>query len=154
MMKSTMALLLALFLAFTAQADEAIERTPSAEGASVGFSNLEDGQVVPPVFTARFSITGMGVAPAGAEIENTGHHHLLIDVETLPDLDRPLPATDQIIHFGGGQSKAELNLPEGPHTLQLLLADYRHIPHEPPVMSEPITVTVKAGAPDPAEPEN
>jgi hypothetical protein len=91
----------------------------------------------------------MGVAPAGVAIENTGHHHLLIDVEELPPLDRPLPATDQIIHFGKGQSQTELNLPEGTHTLRLLLADHRHIPHDPPVVSEPITIVVEAGAPAP-----
>ena len=120
-----------------------IERSPSPEGATVGFANLSDGDIVPPAFRVVFSISGMGIAPAGVEIDNTGHHHLLIDVAEMPDLGKPLPATDNIIHFGKGQSETDLNLSEGQHTLQLVLADYRHIPHEPPVVSEKITITVK-----------
>ena len=134
---------------------QAAERSPSPDGATVGFANVADGDVVPLVFTVRFTISGMGIAPAGTEIENTGHHHLLIDVDELPNLDQPLPATDQILHFGGGQSETELTLEEGTHTLQLLLADYRHVPHEPPVLSERITVTASPNAPQPeADPEN
>ena len=129
--------------------------SPSPDGATVDFANVADGDVVPLVFTVRFTISGMGIAPAGTEIENTGHHHLLIDVDGLPNLDQPLPATDQILHFGGGQSEAELTLEEGTHTLQLLLADYRHVPHEPPVLSERITVTASPNAPQPeADPKN
>lgn len=148
-MRKTLPLLIALLMTAPSWAEETIERTPSADGASVSFVNLQDGSVVPPRFTVRFGIAGMGVAPAGVAIENTGHHHLLIDVEELPSLDRPLPANDQIIHFGKGQSQTELNLPEGTHTLRLLLADHRHIPHDPPVVSEPITIVVEAGAPAP-----
>jgi hypothetical protein len=122
-------------------------RSPSPEGASVGFANVADGDVVPPVFVVRFTISGMGIAPAGTQIENTGHHHLLIDVDEMPDLDVPLPMTDNIRHFGKGQTETELSLAEGEHTLQLLLADYAHVPHEPPVMSEVITITVAADAP-------
>lgn len=127
-------------------------RSPSPKGASVSFSNLSDGDTVPPVFVARFSIVGMGIAPAGTNIENTGHHHLLIDVDQLPDLDMPLPMTDSLRHFGGGQTEVELQLPDGEHTLQLLLADHAHIPHAPPVLSEKITITVSADAQPPAEP--
>jgi hypothetical protein len=152
-MKKWAIVLIGALLLGSAWADNELKRTPSAEGAAVGFSNVQDGSVVPPVFTVRFSIAGMGVAPAGMEIENTGHHHLLIDIEELPNLDQPLPATDQIIHFGKGQSETELQLSEGAHTLQLLLADYRHIPHDPPVLSERITITVETGAPEPVEPE-
>ncbi len=94
-------------------------RSPSADGASVSFSNLSDGDVVPPVFIVKFSISGMGVAPAGVEIENTGHHHLLIDVAVMPNLNQPLPATDNIRHFGKGQGQTELQLAEGEHSLQL-----------------------------------
>jgi hypothetical protein len=122
-------------------------RMPSADGASVGFANLTDGAVVPPAFTVRFTISGMGIAPAGSRIENTGHHHLLVDVPELPDLEQPLPANDHILHFGGGQTSVELNLPEGEHTLQLILADYAHVPHDPPVMSEMISIRVSADAP-------
>jgi hypothetical protein len=119
-------------------------RTPSPPGATVGFANLSDGDVVPPVFTVKFTISGMEIAPAGSQIPDTGHHHLLIDVAELPDMNLPLPATDNIRHFGKGQTETELTLPEGKHTLQLLLADYAHTPHEPPVMSKKITITVKA----------
>jgi hypothetical protein len=118
-------------------------RTPSPPGASVGFANLSDGDVVPPVFTVKFVIKGMDIAPAGTQVKNTGHHHLLIDVDELPDMNLPLPATEHIRHFGKGQTEAELELPEGKHTLQLLLADYAHIPHLPPVMSKKITITVR-----------
>jgi len=115
-------------------------RSPSSEGASVGFKTLQDGDLVPPTFTVKFQVSGMGIAPAGSMIDNTGHHHLLIDVTDLP-------ATDHIRHFGKGQTEAELTLPEGEHTLQLLFADYSHTPHEPPVMSDKITITVSADAP-------
>lgn len=123
------------------------ERSPSAEDSAVGFGNIEDGAIVPPGFRVTFSINGMGIAPAGVAIENTGHHHLLIDVTELPDLNQPLPATGNILHFGKGQTETTLDLAEGEHTLQLVLADYRHIPHEPPVVSDPITITVSANAP-------
>jgi hypothetical protein len=141
-----LAALAALVLAGPQTGAAGEERLPSAEGAEVGFSNIADGDVVPPGFKAVFSISGMGIAPAGVEIENTGHHHLLIDVAEMPDFDRPLPASDNIIHFGKGQSETELNLAEGSHSLQLVLADYRHLPHDPPVMSEKITITVSANA--------
>jgi len=124
----------------------AIHRSPSAPGASVGFANLADGDVVPPVFTVKFTISGMGIAPAGSDIPNTGHHHLLIDVDQLPDLDKPLPANDHIRHFGKGQTEVQLELPPGKHTLQMLLADYQHVPHDPPVMSDRITITVSPDA--------
>ena len=152
-MKNVLYVLLLVF-ATTGIADEDGGRMPSAEGAEVGFANLQDGDVVPPNFTVKFSIAGMGIAPAGVQIDNTGHHHLLIDVDPLPDFDQPLPANEFIIHFGKGQSESELELSEGEHRLQLVLADYRHLPHEPPVVSEPITITVREGAPDPNQPES
>ena len=120
--------------------------TPSAPGATIGFANLADGDTVPPGYTVRFTISGMGVAPAGSNIENTGHFHLLIDLDELPPLDRPLPATDQVIHFGKGQTETTLDLPEGEHQLQLLLADYAHVPHDPPLLSEVISVRISADA--------
>ena len=144
-------LIAALPLAAFGQAP-AVARSPSAEGASVSFANIEDGDVLPPVITVRFAISGMGIAPAGVEIENTGHHHLLIDLAKLPDMDRPLPATEQIRHFGKGQNETTLELSEGQHTLQLLLADHAHVPHDPPVMSDAITITIDADAPPQAEP--
>ena len=85
----------------------------------------------------------MGVAPTGINQENTGHHHILINGEVLPDMTKPLPATDKIRHFGGGQTETELALPPGKHTLQLLLGNYAHIPHDKPVLSEKIAISVK-----------
>lgn len=128
---------------------QASHSTPSAAGATVGFANLADGNVVPPVFTVKFAISGMDITPAGTQTENTGHHHLLINVTKLPDMNLPLPDTDNIRHFGKGQTEVELTLPPGPHTLQLLLGNYAHIPHSPPVMSEKITITVQAVKPSP-----
>ena len=124
----------------------ATQRTPSTEGAALSFLKLKDGDAVPPTFTAKFLISGMGIAPAGSNIDNTGHHHLLIDVTELPDMSQPLPSTEQIRHFGKGQGETELTLPEGEHTLQLLFADYVHRPHDPVVISEKITIMVSSNA--------
>ena len=121
--------------------------SPASEGASVAFKTLQDGDLVPPTFAVKFLVSGMGIAPAGSMIDNTGHHHLLIDATEMPEMNLPLPATDHIRHFGKGQTEAELTLSEGKHTLQLLFADYMHTPHEPPVMSDKITITVSADAP-------
>ena len=115
----------------------------SPETAKVYFITPENGQTVTQTFKVKFGLSGMGVAPAGTNREKTGHHHLLIDTDTLPDMQRPLPATDKLKHFGGGQTETELSLPPGTHTLQLLLGNYVHIPHDKPVMSEKITITVK-----------
>lgn len=100
-----------------------------------------DGATVPSTFKVVFGLSGMGVAPAGAEREKTGHHHLLVDMETLPSLDQPLGK--EVKHFGGGQTETTLTLPPGKHTLQLILGDHLHKPHNPPVVSERITIDVK-----------
>ena len=102
-----------------------------------------DGATVKGAFWCRFGLRNMGVTQAGSNAANSGHHHLLIDVVTLPDMTQPLPATEQIKHFGKGQTEAEVTLPPGKHTLQLVFANYLHIPHAPPVISKPITITVK-----------
>jgi len=110
--------------------------------AEVYIISPRDGDTVNGEITVRFGLRGMGVAPAGADVAYTGHHHLLIDMDTLPPLDMPLPKTDQLRHFGGGQTETTLELEPGTHTLQLLLGNYSHVPHNPPVMSEKITITV------------
>lgn len=102
-----------------------------------------DGQTVSPEFTVKFGLSGMGIAPAGIDKPGTGHHHLLIDVDELPSLEDPLPSTAQIKHFGGGQTETIIDLPPGEHTLQLLLGNYSHIPHDNPILSEKIEVTVE-----------
>jgi hypothetical protein len=127
-------------------ADDSL-RSPSTEGATVSFAMPQDGDLVPLTFEVRFLVSGMGIAPAGSQIANTGHHHLLIDLAELPDMNQPLPATEQIRHFGKGQTETRLTLPEGEHSLQLLFADYQHAPHDPPVISKIITITVSANAP-------
>jgi hypothetical protein len=119
-------------------------QTPSPAGAKVYFINLKDGAEVDSPFLVQFGLSGMGVAPAGVEKPNTGHHHLLIDTTMTPEqMKEPMPADDNHKHFGGGQTEAMVTLPPGKHTLQLLLGDWTHIPHVPPVMSEPITITVR-----------
>lgn len=122
-----------------------LPKTPSPAGARCYIISPKDGETVGRTFTVQFGLKGMGVAPAGITITNTGHHHLLIDIDesNKPDFNLPLPMTDQIKHFGGGQTETELTLSPGKHTLQLVLGDYLHIPHNPPVVSEKITVTVK-----------
>ncbi|MBK8959768.1 MAG: DUF4399 domain-containing protein [Proteobacteria bacterium] len=102
-----------------------------------------DGATVKSPFTVVFGLRNpWGVAPAGTKLDNTGHHHLLIDTP-LPDLTQPIAKDDQHRHFGGGQTETTVTLPPGKHTLQLLLGDFAHVPHQPPVMSKPITVTVE-----------
>jgi hypothetical protein len=136
---------LALFAAFAvAGLSLASAQTPSPPGAKVYFINLRDGQELTSPFLVQFGLTGMGVAPAGVEKPNTGHHHLLIDTTLSPDqLKAPIPMDDTHKHFGNGQTEAMITLPPGKHTLQLVLGDWSHIPHVPPVMSDVITVTVR-----------
>jgi hypothetical protein len=119
------------------------ERTPSPAGAEVYIISPKDGAIVHNPVRVQFGLKGMGVAPAGVKFDNSGHHHLLIDTDPPAEQSTPLPATDKIVHFGKGQTETTLNLSPGKHTLQLLLADYQHIPHSPPVISKKITITVK-----------
>lgn len=113
----------------------------SPPGAKVYIISPSDGEVVDSTVTVRFGLRGMGVSPAGVEKEKTGHHHLMIDNKKLPALDKPLG--NEVIHFGGGQTEKTIELSKGTHTLQLILGNHLHIPHNPPVVSEKITITVK-----------
>lgn len=122
----------------------AADRTAPAEGAKVYFISPADGETIEGPVTVRMGISGMGVAPAGVEVDKTGHHHLLINKTTEDvDLDASLPFSDTTRHFGGGQTEAKLDLPAGTHTLQLLFMDYRHMRFDPPVSSDVITITVE-----------
>jgi hypothetical protein len=115
--------------------------TPRPEGARAYIISPSHGDTVDQTFVVRFGLKGMGVAPAGCDMPNTGHHHLLVDNEVLPPADQPMGEETQ--HFGGGQTQTRLTLPAGEHTLLLILGDKDHIPHSPPVMSEQIKVTVE-----------
>lgn len=117
-------------------------RQPAPAGAKVYFIEPKDGAEIAGPVTVKFGLTGMGVAPAGVEKKDTGHHHLLID-QKLADSMAAIPADDKHRHFGLGQTETTLTLPAGKHTLQLYLADHQHIPHNPAVASEVITITVK-----------
>lgn len=130
-----------LFLALIGAMPLAGAGTPAPEGARVYFIEPQAGDTVSSPVTIRFGLEGMGVAPAGVDKANTGHHHLLIDTD-LPALDRPIPSDEHHRHFGGGQTEVSLDLPDGTHTLQLLLGDRNHVPHDPPVMSEQIKIVV------------
>ena len=129
-------------LALAQDAPATLPRTASPAGAEVYIQSPADGAQVRSPFLVRFGLRGMGVAPAGFANANTGHHHLLIDVAELPPDALPLPMAEQFRHFGAGQTEAEISLPPGQHTLQLVLGDSLHIPHDPPVRSAKITITV------------
>jgi len=131
------AILLGSSLAF------AQNQTPSPAGAEAYIVSPKDGATVSSPVTVVFGLKGMGIAPAGIQFENAGHHHLLIDTDAPTDLTKPLPATDKVVHFGKGQTEASVKLTPGKHTLQLLLGDALHTPHNPAVMSKKITITVK-----------
>jgi Domain of unknown function (DUF4399) len=132
-------LIISLLLIFSSSF--VISATISPKEAEVYIISPTDGAVVSSIFTVKFGLKGMGVAPAGMDKKNTGHHHLLIDVAKLPDLNQPLGSN--VKHFGGGQTEVELNLPKGKHTLQLVLGDKLHIPHNPAVVSKKIDILVK-----------
>lgn len=124
--------------------------TPSPDGAMVYIANLSDGDTVSGPVKVVFGLSGMGVAPAGTEKENTGHHHILLNRAALGDVDGDddliaygIPGDDNHIHFGGGQTETTLELPAGTHTLQLVLGDLNHVPHNPVVASGVITITVE-----------
>ncbi len=120
----------------------AIPRTESAEGASVFFITPSNGATVGNPINIEFGTEGMEVVKAGDNQPHSGHHHLLIDTG-LPDLTLPIPADEKHVHFGDGRTATEISLPPGEHTLQMLLGDHLHIPHNPPLFSEVITVTVE-----------
>jgi hypothetical protein len=111
--------------------------------AKVYFISPQNGDIVTSPVTVIFGLAGMGIAPAGIDREGTGHHHLLIDVDTLPDPSLPVPR-----HFGGGQTETTIELQPGDHSLQLLLGDWMHVPHDPPLTSDKITITVIRGTAD------
>jgi len=123
-------------------ASPVIAKTPAPKDAEVYIISPSDGDTVSSPVTVKFGLKGMGVAPAGVNKPDTGHHHLIIDAG-LPALDAPIPASANYKHFGGGQTETSIELAPGKHTLQLIMGDLMHVPHDPPVMSRKITITVK-----------
>ncbi len=132
-----------VFLAASAQAPAGLPRTAAPQGAKVYIVSPKDGATVSSPLTVVFGLSGMGIAPAGVQFENTGHHHLLIDTDMPKDASLPLPSNDNVRHFGKGQTEASITLPPGKHTLQLVLGDSLHVPFNPVVASQKITITVK-----------
>ena len=135
---------------FFALSNMAMAQTAAPENARAYFINLQDGDTVQSPFLVQFGLSGMGIAPAGIEKENTGHHHLLIDRPALgeaadgaEELEYAIGNDDHHKHFGKGQTETTLTLPAGKHTLQMVLGDWSHVPHVKPVASERITITVK-----------
>ena len=119
-----------------------IKRNPAPESASVYFINPEANAIVSTPVKVKFGVTGMEIVPSGQNTPHTGHHHIIINAD-LPDMNFPIPADENYVHFGDGSSETELNLAQGEHTLQLILGDYLHVPHSPPVYSEKIIITVE-----------
>ena len=118
--------------------------TPAPVDAKVYFIDLKDGDTVTSPVTIRFGLSGMGVAPAGTQAPNSGHHHLIIDDKIEGEaLNAAIPMDEKHLHFGKGQTEAVVTLPKGQRTLQLVVGDWTHIPHNPPVMSERIAVNVE-----------
>jgi hypothetical protein len=126
-----------------ALATAAASREPSPAGAEVYIVSPRNGAKVKSPVNVVFGLKGMGIAPAGIKFDNTGHHHLLIDSELPGDLSQPLAANEKNVHFGKGQTETSVTLPPGKHTLQLVLGDSLHIPHDPAVYSKQITVIVE-----------
>ena len=123
-------IVLSIFLSFNAFSEK------------VYFINIKNGDILKSPFLVQFGLVGKGVAPAGVDRKNTGHHHLLINVDKI-DYNMPIPSSAQHLHFGLGQTETNLDLPSGKHILQLVLGDKYHVPHQPPLMSQKIEVTVE-----------
>ena len=113
----------------------------NAFSEKVYFINLKDGDELKSPFLIQFGLSGKGIAPAGTDVDNTGHHHLLINVDEV-NYSMPIPSSKQHLHFGLGQTETILSLPPGRHKLQLILGDKYHVPHDPPLVSEIVEINV------------
>jgi hypothetical protein len=121
------------------------KRVPAPADAYVYIGWPNDGEIIRSTrVKVWFGTRNFGVAPAGTYKPNTGHHHLLIDT-TLPPMDQPIPNDKNHLHFGLGQTETIIELPPGTHTLQILMGDGDHVPHDPPLMSKKITIRVQPG---------
>lgn len=133
-----------VFAAFLGSQAAMAGTTPSPANAHLYIGWPNNGEVIAAnqPFRVWFGLRNMGVAPKDVKLPNTGHHHLLIDSD-LPPMDQAIPSDRNHLHFGAGQTETMLELPPGKHTLQLLMGDDKHVPHDPPVYSRRITITVK-----------
>ena len=122
---------------------KSLEIIPSAMKEDIYINSPRNGEIVSNPVRVVFGLKNMGVAPAGSKINNTGHHHLLVNLDKLPDLTIPLPSNENLIHFGMGQTETEIILKKGINTLQLILGNYMHTPHQPPLISKKIKIIVK-----------
>ncbi|MEK9863554.1 MAG: DUF4399 domain-containing protein [Verrucomicrobiota bacterium] len=141
-MKKFILTLCVCIVSLASQAQGVLPKSKSPDGARAYIIAPANGEVVGTTLKVQFGLSGMGIAPAGVKLDNTGHHHLLLDVDKMPDLNVPLPATEHVLHYGKGQTETVLKLKPGKHTLQLVLGDYLHLPHDKPVISEKITIHV------------
>ena len=132
-----------LFIVILSAAIHSYAESPSNKNKRLFFITPSNGEEVTNPVTIRFGIVGMEIVPAGKDKPMSGHHHLLVNVEKLPNMKSPIPADKNHLHFGKGQTETKLNLPSGRHTLQLLLGDYMHVPHEKPLISDKIEIIVK-----------
>ena len=132
-----------LFTVFLFAPIQSYTESYSDKNKRLFFITPSNGEEVTNPVTIRFGIVGMEIVPAGKDKPMSGHHHLLVNVEKLPNMKSPIPADKNHLHFGKGQTETQLNLPSGRHTLQLLLGDYMHVPHEKPLISDKIEIIVK-----------
>ena len=132
-----------LFIVFLFAPIQSYTESYSDKNKRLFFITPSNGEEVTNPVAIRFGIVGMEIVPAGKDKPMSGHHHLLINAEKLPNMKSPIPADKNHLHFGKGQTETQLNLPSGRHTLQLLLGDYMHVPHEKPLISDKIEIIVK-----------
>ena len=138
-----LAVLMSSLCAFFVQAEsENIMKSTVSADARIWIESPLDGQKVSSPFKVTFGSTTVDISPAGNPVPNSGHHHLLINLDDLPGMDMPLAASAQVIHFGKGQTETQLELEPGTHSLQLLLGNYMHVPHARPLLSQKITIIV------------
>ncbi len=119
------------------------EREYISNDKRVFFISPSNGAVVTNPVKIKFGVVGMQIVPAGVDKYMSGHHHLLINIDDLPNMKMPIPSDKKHLHFGKGQTETKLELSKGKHTLQLLLGDHMHIPHDEPLLSEKIEITVR-----------
>ena len=138
-----MRLLIFFFIAFLFSSIQSHAESYSNENKKLFFITPSDGEKITSPVTIKFGIVGMEIVPAGVDMPDSGHHHLLVNVDKLPNMKLPIPADENHLHFGAGQTETTINLPKGKHTLQLLLGNHLHVPHDDTLISERIEIIVK-----------